>query len=447
MHLPPSTTEGYWRSPWGRILGFWLPVCLLYLVGNLDAHTWTALANRAWCGLVPHLPAPAQLRLAAVPAGEFQDRLLQLVVLPTRHALYFLGLLLLVIPIARPVLAGLRARIDRPLVFAALGVFCLLSLLAFQPAVMSQGRQYLLMSLEPFNEGPNWYYRRVLIPALAHALQLRGLWYHVFAHGLTALLTLLLLAWMRQEGLKLRLWQALSILTCGWVFYLKQFPGYPDGGVYCLLMVLLLVPLSAYGRAACVALMLSAHDALPVFAALPLILFVFPRRDRLIALAVIALYFGLWLANFGFDVRAALAAQTAFDGSNTLGFLRTRPWAVPLGCYAAYKALWLVAGLALIDLARRGRLRDALAMAAILLFPLLQVVIAVDISRLVGAGFLAVLMALAHIRPRLSDRAFSIILAINLLLPSFYVATNAPVGYPRGLYQLYLPVIHRVLAP
>jgi hypothetical protein len=310
-------------------------------------------------------------------------------------------------------------------------------LLVFSVMVESAGRSFMRFSVDPFNVETGWNYRRRLIPALAYLLQLKGIWYHVFAHSLAALLILVVLVWARRAGMRMRTWQGVCIFSSGWVVYQMQFPGYADAAVYIILLSSLIVPMSTYGRAVCVALMLATHESIGLVTSLPVIVFVFPRREWGTHLAVIVLYFLTWLANFGFDPSQALQAQLRIDGSSPLEHLRANPLLLPFAAICAYKALWAFPAFAVVDFLRKRRIRDAAFVATAIALPVGLVFLAVDASRLIGAGYLGVLVSTVHAAESWPERRFNAVLIANLLLPSLQVFTHVGPQVSNGLYKLY----------
>jgi hypothetical protein len=427
--------ESRWQRPIGRIIFLWIPIVGLFFVANIGIeHYWTPALN-LFDALRQYMPGDPEL--STLDAQEGAATILAQVVTPTLGLAYYGCLLILTIPLARPALRTFKASVDRELCIRALWIFALLMVLVFSVMVESAGRSFMRFSVDPFNVETGWNYRRRLIPALAYLLQLKGIWYHVFAHSLAALLILVVLVWARRAGMRMSTWQGVCIFSSGWVVYQMQFPGYADAAVYIILLSSLIVPMSTYGRAVCVALMLATHESIGLVTSLPAIVFVFPRREWGTHLAVIVLYFLTWLANFGFDPSQAMEAQLRIAGSTPLEHLRANPLLLPLAAVCAYKALWAFPAFAVVDFLRKRRIRDAAFVVTAIALPVGLVFLAVDASRLIGAGYLGVLVGTVHAAERWPRRRFNAVLIANLLLPSVQVFTHVGPQVSSGLYRLY----------
>lgn len=414
--------ESYWQRPIVRIAFFWGAIVGLFFVANIGIEHYRNAALRIFGALQARRPNDPELSTLAPSEGV--ATILAQVVTPTLGLAYYCCLLILTLPLVRPTLGALKAFVDRKLCIQALQIFAIFMLLIFSVMVQSNGRTFMKMSVDPFNLETGWESRRRLIPALAYLFQLKGIWYHVVAHSLAALLILAILIWARRAGVRMHTWQWIAILSSGWVIYQMQFTGYVDAAVYIVLLSSLFVPMSTYGRAVCVALMLATHEAIGLAACLPVILLVFPSRERAVHLSVIALYFTMWLANFGFDLSNAMGAQTQIGGKSALEHLAASPLLLPAAMVFAYKALWVFIAFAVVDFLRKGRIRDAAFVIAAVTLPLGLLVLGVDASRLMGVGYLGALVSTMHASERWPRRGFNAVLIANLLLPSVPVFTH-----------------------
>jgi hypothetical protein len=226
--------------------------------------------------------------------------------------------------------------------------------------------------------------------------------------------------------------------SCQFVFYNAMLPGYPDQLVYILGLAAVLYARTAGARLVLFGAALLAHEALALVVFLPLVLFRFPPRELALHLGLIALYGASWLVGQGGNLAAAIAAQTTSGEQRPAALLLARPALVPLAALVALKWLWLSLGATLVHAARNGEARAAGYLALAALLPLATAPFGLDLSRLFAANVIAALLGLAGFARIASPRAFTALIAANLLTPSFYVGLNTGPIASGGLYGLVL---------
>jgi len=304
------------------------------------------------------------------------------------------------------------------------------------------GIRYAVMAVAPFEEGANQYYRRVLMPAAAHLLGFRGPHlYWLFSLVLT-FTEVWLIAWtlwhpLRQAQLnntRRFLWLA-SLLSSSFVIYHFQFPGYPDVLLFVLVLAVVSSEASPMAYCAGMALSLAAHEGAAVIW-LPIALFLLPKMERSIALGTASLYGAFWLIGSWCGSSDAIAAHSV-GGRAAWEYLKSElGWAV-LGVFFSFKLLWILSLYGIWGMVRKGERWLALAASASLAFPFVLAVVAVDTSRLVGFGFLGLLIPLNEILAKqgFSQRWLTYLLGANLLVPSYYVGTNTGPQLFTGFYK------------
>ena len=378
--------------------------------------------------------------------------------IPVKGIVFRAAVLLLLLPVGHAFYCFLRALPPRQVLSAvkvSVPVFLTVGLLCFPyqdgSGLSSMGQDYGVISADPFAVKSGFFYRRLLMPGLAYVLGFGGVyWYYIFSLAVTWLLIFLtalaLQQWLSAET-SIRTeskWVALATLSAATLSYIAfhyQFPGYTEQLGHVLVLLLALVPMRSQARWAGVALGLATHD-LMLFVLLPIILFFFhPVRERLVALGILGAYGFFWLAAYRFQPLALVRVHTDLAPAvNTIEIFRHETLWVTIGALAAHKLFWLVLVWAVVYLLRQRQFYTALATASLVLTPLATLVVATDSSRLAGLGFLGVLLALAILwrsRDSLAKQyLLRGVLALNLLIPSIYVAANYHRIPRAGLYEM-----------
>lgn len=371
--------------------------------------------------------------------------------------------------LAAPLRAWLRA-LPRGALAAAFGwavaVYALLAVLAFPypwpdapyadaSGLGGIGRWYGgEMAPSPFTMVSEIGYRRMLMPALAHYLGLtRMVDYYLFSQLVAVSVIALLVLFLREQVPVTNRWPAAarlllyaSLCSGSWYVFNAQMPGYPDILLFGLLLLLLLVPMPAPARLTLVALAMITHEG-ALFGLVPLVLAVFPRRERLPALILIGTYVALWLLSYGPGLRAGLAGHDVVGEASHRGAYLSHPQVALAGVFLAWKLLWFPA-LAWLALAlRAGPLFGRLTAAALVLLPLSMLAIAWDTTRLAAFGFAGMLLILAAMGRRwLGPRPGALVwllLGANLLIPP----NNIVLARVETAYDYPYPGAYRLLYP
>jgi hypothetical protein len=309
------------------------------------------------------------------------------------------------------------------------------SIFLFQIVPAGMGRFYAQASVEPFLQEPDFFYRRILMPVLAHDLHLGGVLYGVFYWAVVALVLALSVLYLESKGLVLSKLELVSLCTTGVFAPALGLPGYGE----ILVLGFALLALLEFEQAAragvvqlvCFGLALLTHEsaAVLVFGALSLCLF--GPRFLLHFVALLALYIFVWLASFGFDVHAASVVQLSGGVSNAEHFQKTIPL-VLLSVLAAWKLGMIAAAVAVV----RSERRIAALILVILAGSIALTYIATDYTRMIAFGTLALLVALPPALSRLSAQQRMWFAAINLAIPALYIGAHSGIHSYLGLYGL-----------
>jgi hypothetical protein len=342
-----------------------------------------------------------------------------------------------------------RAALRRRLADAGI-LFFVLALLMVPRFLQGFGDEYATMSLSPFTQGYGIFYRRFLMPSLAHVVGVYGYgWYFFFSLFLTFCLIVAVRLWLEQHRIEHSILFSLSLMTSSFVMFNFQLPGYPEQIAFILLLVCSIVPMNAHARVAAFALALSAHEiAALVF--LPAAWFFFPRQERYPLLIVVALYFG-----------AAFVGHALTDFQFIGKIISENTWTKPrqyfldnsltalTGAFFGYKLFWLVVVAALAVALRKNMVHVAIALLVIVTAPLALIAIASDASRIAGFGFFALLIALAVVTAHaaIHKRHLTTLAIANLILPSGYVDLHSGAGIQilPGAYNLVTTLFRTII--
>lgn len=329
---------------------------------------------------------------------------------------------------------------------AAAAIFGALCLLIFPVSVDRHGHfeierglaeWYSRMSSHPFSESSEYFYRRLLMPAFAYYLQLRGNpLYEIFALACAFLMVVTVVHFLRVRmagelmpaGHLHRGWlTGLAVATCGFVMVGVQWPGYPEQLGFLFLLLPAFIPMCGESRLACVALALLAHDGM-VFPLIPIILFCFPREEKRRALSLVALYLLIFAVSYGFRFSSALALHDTFGPESYFHDLFDYPLVVFFGIFSAFKFYWAIFFIALFTLLRQRRYRLAWALAALMFSFVPMLFLAWDVTRLANFSFLAILISVvivcreARRATWLRTCVLPLVAAASLTMPSYNVA-------------------------
>jgi hypothetical protein len=331
-------------------------------------------------------------------------------------------------------------------------VFVFLSVLVFPIKLSGYGVSYARMSLSPFEMSSGWLYRRLFNPAIAHFLGFQGsVLYYILSLILTFVLIYFLIAYFEFQRIKINLIDILSITTCSFVILNFMAQGFPDPLMFIVFLIALIATNSYESRLAVITLGLVVHEA-SAFIFVPLILFVFPKKDAYKCFLVIALYFVLFLLSYMINLGDFMKTYILIGEKTTFEWMIEYPARVFGGWLASYKLLWIVIIYGIVKMFRSNDLRKGLCVVSIgVISPLVMNLLTFDVSRHVGWGSLALLMCYSYLMKRgyLKTALLRFIMLVNILIPSIYVGTNA--GFRGnggvGLYPWLYDIsgLHRVL--
>ena len=280
---------------------FWIAIALLFCVANTPPARLTAVLP-GWAG-------------EAVWA-QF------------KAIIFLICLIALLAPLVRDLMSYFRdhKREIRNSALVSIVIFGLLCLLVF-PFEIHRGhvifdrgleRGYAPMSAHPFSENSEYFYRRILMPALAYYLQLGGAnFYPILELGCAFIMVFSVVHFLRSRTgyavmpagkMSAGFVVMLSLSTCGFVMIGIQSVGYPEQLAFIFILLAAGIPMRTESRLACVALALLVHDG-AIFPLLPIVLFCFPPRERPAAITIIGLFCAAFLLSYGFNVSKALSSM------------------------------------------------------------------------------------------------------------------------------------------
>lgn len=330
---------------------------------------------------------------------------------------------------------GLKARAG-----LALKIWFLLAALVLPLGLESFGVSYGRMSLSPFELGFGMFYRRILMPGVAHVLGMSGyLFYWVFSLFCSYALTFCVLIWLESRAIRLSLLQAVSLMTASYVIYNFQMPGYPDQLMFILVLAVTALPMGKQARLGMVALALATHEG-SILVLLPVIAFLFPTRERRAGLIILAMYSLLVLAGIGFDIPNLLEAHaiTETGADSTVRHVVDHPLLGLLGVLFSLKLLWVLVGVGIVAAIKAGETRLVWTAVCMTAVPALMLPVVLDTSRFMGYGFMGLLVLLQFLFTHgfLDRPLVKSILWLNIVVPSFYVGLNVGIVCKPGVYEL-----------
>ncbi|MBD1895367.1 hypothetical protein [Coleofasciculus sp. FACHB-129] len=469
---------------------FWIAVATLYAVANAPKNriimafqaifnrlsqdwvstTVQAIESRFTQGVIPPeilaKTAPQQLAEITTNYG----------IIPIKKFLFFIATLVIAYPILISVIKSRHSLFQsgfKRRAIASLAIFAIISVLIVPfryplgPGVM--GLEYAIRSLEPFSQNADWYYRRLLMLAIANFIHMSGPFlYYILSLACTYFLIFLTLTFIESkifgsketdEGQqeiesesinyqKLGLYY-LSITTSSYLIFNCQFPGYVDQLFFSLLLLPACIPMTRQGRLATLAFALATHEA-SAFVFIPIVIFCFPRREVLTALSLVPIYCFIWFAGSGFSLDSPVKAHLILENKTALQYLAENPMLGLAGFFFSYKLLWIITLYILWILWRQGETLLVSAIACIIAFPISTMFLIVDTSRNVGYGFFGMLIAFAILIREEKVFPGHLILfymvILNIIIPSYYVGLNTGFQTYMGLYHL-IPLFPSTYVP
>lgn len=355
-----------------------------------------------------------------------------------RSIFFFLSIALLVSLIAKPVIQFFgNTKLPRSygsITFDSVKVFVIVALLVFPSTLGIMGVGYAQMSIAPFSfiDASDQLYQRLLMPAIAYALHLRGpVLYHLFSLAISFCMIFLLHIFFLRNHVFLTTLEYASIAVSGFIITQFQSPGYTESLSYLLILILLITDLDELARVAVFTLCIFAHEG-SILLLLAISFVLFSKREIIWIIAIGAFYGFIWLASFGFQVERMLSVRTV-GSMSTISWIINYPFREILGILFSFKILWFFIAFVMYVWKRESR--------NILLFILPGIaltLIAVDTSRMMGFSFTALLYSILYIKQKklLSDRQFALVCALNICIPAVYVGVNSGIVYFDGVYQL-----------
>jgi len=310
-------------------------------------------------------------------------------------------------------------------------------LLTFSLGNDGMGLNYARISVRPFNQDSTEYSTRLLMPAIAYFLHLRGFWlYYIFFIILTISFIALLYAW-NEENAHLNFWQFVSLCTSSFVIFQFEIPGYPDILVFIFFILVMWGQLSSKSKLSLLILALITHESSALIA-LVLAWRYLQRKDFITYISVVIVYGFIWFVASGFSFNPILASHY-IAGQSGLTWLIQSPLQEIIGILIAFKALWILLIFGMVLAFRQKLFADAMLIIGCVVAALVMTGIGVDTSRLIGYAFPSLLIAISIIKTnpnKISKQIFSLIFLANLCIPSFNSVLSSGIAFPPGLYEL-----------
>jgi hypothetical protein len=342
-------------------------------------------------------------------------------------------------------LLTLEARLGRGGAAAALALVTLALAAAWaRPSLtpINHGAMYARLADAPLAfEEDNWVQYRILTPLVAHALHLRGQAYLLLPPiVLLALLASVYLHYRRRG------WSAPTAagLMAALAFSMPVlFPLHASGYVDPTSTLLLFWCFALPGRPAVQGLLfgLAVFNHESALAAAPWLLLT-PRRDErpvsrlLVFLGVAAVALGAYAAWRGYvaeHVAVRFTSDFYLRPERILKNLARVEAIAPLGAFLAFRLLWFFPLGALVDGWLERRWRSVLWLLAVLLGAASQILLAHDVSRLMGLAFPAVLYGCEAFGERYGEERLTrwlwALVLLNFLVPAYDLT-------PAGLVPL-----------
>jgi hypothetical protein len=431
--LPENTFNSNKRSP---VLFFWAPVFIIFFIGNTSIDWYTNLLSVILTKYTHLLPQSLQNEILENGLTKVVDTINTFVTVPGRASLYLYSVIIISLPLTIKIKKYFIENVNKSILILAGVVFiCVLVLVVRIPAAKTI-RGMSAISLSPFSQHTNWIYRRIFAFAVPYFLHLNGYLFMLIGYVYSYILICLIIIWLNNNDIKLSWWHYVSLFTSGVVVHYFVWPGpRPEQVVLILALVTVLLPLSRYQRAALVVLMFSTHESAALAVSLPMIFCFYPRKERYLHVFIIILYFTLWLLNFGFDYKLAIEAQAAPAVFNS--FRRSLVNTIG-GVFFAYKILWVFIICALYYALKENRTVFISKYLIIILFPLFQLPLGQDASRLTSVGYLGILSLVAYSYTRMNKKLFNALMLLNILVPSIEVfIINGFQMNSIGVYSIY----------
>jgi hypothetical protein len=460
----------------------WFSLVLAFLIANAPP----ALINAAFLKILELGFNGALLNFLGVTrdAANISGNLTDSIFVPLKDPLFLVCLMVIMYPIlfccfkSKDFWRNLELR---KITYFALSLFVGLSILvspysypnglnSHASGLAGLGTSFGRMSLAPFQEGDPLYSKRLLKPAIAHFMHLHGyMAYYAFSLILTFALIFMVVAFLESRipadktpgvdqpslNAPVRWLIYLSLMTSSFILVDFQWPGYSDSLSFILILLLALVPMNSQARLATVALCVLNHEGIAL-ALVPLILFSFPREERLPAFMVIGLFYGFMVASHGFSLLNWFRGQGAVldDTGSVWARVIQEPGVFLAGLFFTYKLFWFFLLLIIWTLWHRHDRLALMGLGVITISPVALTLFAWDTTRVAGFGWLGLVIALGLFMKKLSklhrryQYAAVSLVCLNVLIPSYnvvieYTDTLSSYPYP-GLYRFFNSVVRHL---
>jgi hypothetical protein len=350
--------------------------------------------------------------------------------LPFKVSFFFLSVCFLAYPLKNDlhrIIREIKLKDVWPPVIA-----CIILQMAFWNFMpMSMGYGYAEMSVHPFDMPIGWYYKRLLMPALAYIFGFRDIHlYFIFSMLISFLLTLAVWQTIKKQlpgvSFPLRLLIFFSVCSLEFVSYHFFFPGYVDSLLSILILLIYFYDFPDTSKVILFVLALATHE-LSVFLFLPFIAFRCPPVHKMICAVVIFLYCVLYLASYNFKIHDLFLVHRV-GGYTILQWIKGN-WLIFLcGVLISFKLFWifLFYGIKESNPAQKN------VLTGILLSGFSCCFLGVDTSRLMAFAFPALLFSIPVVINKIPRYLFIAIMAVNTIIP--YITVSLNLGYIKVTY-------------
>ncbi len=316
------------------------------------------------------------------------------------------------------------------------------NLLFFSIAPSAHGLIYAKISISPFMQEPNIWYRRILPMEVAETLHLSGILYIALFWMIVAFVFYIADLYLIRKGVDLSIAERTAIYTTGMFATAIGWPAEPEILVLGLTLLAMLdfeqTGQSGPIQLACSGLALLTHESAALLAFGVLGLFMFGRRFIVGYLLLLGLYVFSWLLEFGFDPASAARIHTVIGGQDAFQTFREHIPQAILSVFTTFKLLLVVAVAAVVMLARRGDPRRAALIVCAIIGGFALMIFASDFTRMAAFGTFGVLVALPVILPDLSPRRRGGLAAANLIIPTIVIQGHSGIWTFSGVYGIVL---------
>lgn len=456
---------------------FWLSVLTMYLVVNSPKNRILLIVSHlveSWHNPDRYLPP---LVIKAIGIDNWTDLIVEIGIIPIKSLLFYIAIGLLFLPIFIALKNEKQLLFNKESIARFIGsllIFITLASLVFPYRYPlgsgGMGIHYAIHSTDPFSQNAGWYYRRLLMLAIAHFLQMDGpILYYLFSLFCTYILIFMSLSFIESKIFSLsncghsgfvrpkpsivNSWIGficyISLSTSSFILFNFQTPGYTEQFFFILLLIAASIPMNRQERLSIVALSLATHEV-SIFVFIPIIWLCFPRREIANCLAVMALYFVIWLGGNGFNLVKAVSLQSEVEGESGLYYWLKNPVLGLGGLFLAYKLVLPIVLYLLWKLWQDGERKLVMAIVAIIFVPAVTVIPSVDTSRMMGMGFFGVLVCFSILinewyKLKINRNLVLALAGFNIFVPSYNVFLYIGFQCYSGLYYFLRIIPDRYL--